>query len=323
MKWMKVAGVVALGSASAFAAESVEREANTSSSPSVEIEVDSGYLKVETWDKNMVRLEGELDDSVEEWQFNASQDAVDIVIEDERRKGRWGGGDWDGDWSSRSDTDLTLYIPVNAKLAFEGVNTSMEVSGLAGSLEAETVNGSIEASDITAPTDLSSVNGEIKITDVTAELEVDTVNGEITIRNATGSTLDVSAVNGDVMIESTATHVEVEAVAGDIEAMLAEVERMSVSLVSGDLETTMQLVDGARLTADAVSGDLEISLIDPINIRVEAESMSGDLDNEITDAEADSERFFGKNLAFTTGDASARIEVNTVSGDLTLKRAND
>lgn len=314
--WLGIAGVLACNATPVLAAQSIEREARTTATPSVSIEIDSGYLTVEAWDKSEVRIEGELDDRIEEWRFDSSEDTVDIVIEEGR--GRWGGS-WGR--SGGSDTRVRLYLPKGSRLSFEGINTSMEASGLAGRVDAETVNGNIKMREVTAAVDLSSVNGSILAENISGNLELATVNGKVMVKGATGEKLEVSAVNGDVNVESTASDIEVEAVSGDVDMKLKQVQRISMSLVSGDLNASLHLMDGGRLTAEAVSGDLNLVLIEPVNIRVSAESMSGDLENQISDVKPQRGDYIGNNLEFTTGDASARVQVNTVSGDLTLRRS--
>lgn len=322
MKWIAMLGAAALMSQSALAAESVQRSTETSSRPSVAVKIDSGLLRVEAWDKSEVRLEGTLDDEVEDFEFRAmGDDAVDIVIEEDHG-GAWS-TNWGGDWGGGSDTALTLYVPALSSLDIEGVNVSTELINIEGPVALEAVNGGIRATGLQGAAELTTVNGPIEVTASRNDLEVGSVNGSITIRDASGERLALNVVNGDLNVESTARDVEVEAVSGDVDLMLDSVDRLEIDAVSGDVNSTLHLESNGRVSANAVSGDIDFYLVKPLNLRVEAESMSGDLDNHISDVEQTKGLYsLGRSLQFTVGDASARVQVNTVSGDVQLHAAD-
>lgn len=312
-KFVFTAIASALLASAAMAQQDIDRIADTSATPSVTVEIDNGELVIEVWDKDQVRLVGEVDDRVQRVQFESQSDnAVDIdITEDE-------GGFWNG---GGSDTDLTLHVPRGSRVSVESVNTVLEVTGLEGQLDIETVNGPVALKQLSGRVSVDTVNGPVSAEALSNDVEIESVNGPIDVTQTGGDRLELGTVNGPINVTSTAEDIRLEAVNGPARFKLDKVRRFKAETVSGGLDGRLHLLPRGDLSIDAVSGDVELTLVEPLNISVSIENMRGDIDNEINDADPIKRDYgLGQALQFSQGDASAEVRINSVASDIRLRR---
>jgi DUF4097 and DUF4098 domain-containing protein YvlB len=172
----------------------------------VTLENVNGGIVIETWDRNEIRIEGEKSARTEEelklieLTMEVSESRADIKVRLPKRRSGWFGND-----SVRGGVKFKLTIPANAALErIKTVNSSVEIQGVRGPLDAETVNGRIRAHDLGGNARLRTVNGQLEASfvDVPAgrDLSFNTVNGSIrvTLPANAGFELRTSVVNGHV-----------------------------------------------------------------------------------------------------------------------------
>lgn len=294
-----------------WSAESIEREVDTSATPSVSIDIDAGVLTVETWDQNRVRVEGTLDDRVEELELALpSSEAVAIVVE-EYRRGMTSSGN--------SDTRLTIHVPVGTRLLVETINAEINVAGVQGDVDVESVNGPISVRDSKGHVSLAAVNGSIEVRQLSGDAEIEAINGRIDVEQIAGDVLELSSVNGSVVAKATARDVELSSVNGVSHLELGDVRRLSADTVGGEIRARLKLQRHGDLNADSVSGRLHITLVKPLDVSVNVESMSGRIRNHISDDKPQrGELVPFHSLDFVLGDASADVRISTLSGTVDL-----
>jgi hypothetical protein len=132
-----------------------------------------------------------------------------------------------------------------------------------------------------------------------------TVSGEVT---ADGLTADVeaSSVSGDVHVSTRGT-VEAQSVSGDVEVSMGRLPR------SGTLEFR------------SVSGSLEITLPSDAGAEIRAETLSGDIQSDFPLEVSGRNRGryhvqVGNRARGTIGNGGPRVELETVSGDIRVRR---
>jgi len=78
------------------------------------------------------------------------------------------------------------------------------------------------------------------------------------------------------------------------------------------------------LQVESVSGRVRLTLVEILDLLVSIESLIGHIDNDINDAEIEKGDFGGgRFLNFSEGDASAEGRVNTVSGEVDLRKKSN
>lgn len=139
--------------------------------------------------------------------------------------------------------------------------------------------------------DIDAVSAQGDIQGIQAAYcRVDNVSGEYTLTDCSFRDLKIDTVSGECSFSGTAQTLDMDTVSGGLTAaLLAPVEEISMDSVSGELELYIPEGMGFRAEIDSVSGDLECSL--PM-------SKKGD--------------------TYICGDGAAEIEMDTVSGDMSI-----
>lgn len=172
----------------------------------VTLENVNGSVTIETWDRNEIRIEGEKSARTEEelklieLTIELSESRADIKVKLPKRPGAW-------PWSSnvRGGATFKLMVPATAQLErIRTVNSSVEIKGVRGPVDAGTVNGRIRAHGLGAATRLNTVNGGLEASFAALgggqDVALRTVNGAIRVAlpSDAGFELDASVVNGSI-----------------------------------------------------------------------------------------------------------------------------
>lgn len=310
-------GLISVGlmSMTAIAGEAIDKTLATSATGFVAVDVQSGKVKLQTWNKNEVKVVGELDDEAEGYEFEVDGNKVVFKVKmPEKRWGKWGSDNSDG-------SNLEFWLPTASKLKFEGVNVDVDVSGITGGSMINTVNGDIEAEDLTHKVKLETVNGNVSSKNLSGKVGINTVNGEVEESGSKGQ-LAIETVNGDISVNTEATELALNNVNADMRVVANKVEEIEISTVNGDLDIELELVEKARFAFSSVSGDADIVFKGNVSADFDIEAHAGgDIDNYITKQKSKEAKYGpSERLRFKVGSGSADVEIDTVSGDIKLKK---
>lgn len=300
----------------AFAGEKIDKTLSTTASGEVFLDVMNGKVNIKTWDKNEVQIKGELDDKAEGYTFELDGDRVVFEVEMPNRS--WGG--WGNNWSENGSR-LEVWMPTTNRIRFEGVNTDIEVENVTGGAKVNTVNGSIKAAKLSKRVSLETVNGRINTDTVSGDVRLNTVNGKVRDKNSSGE-LHIETVNGDIETNTDATKITLNNVNGDLNITSDKSTEMDISTVNGDLELFITLAEDGRLVYSSVGGDADIVFKGDVSADFDIETHAGgDISNYITKDKAKEAKYGpSERLRFKAGTGSADVEIDTVSGDIKLKK---
>lgn len=148
------------------------------------------------------------------------------------------------------------------------------------------------------------------------------VGVDFVVKVPEGVRLDAMQVSGDVEARDLRSDVNASSVSGDVFVSTSGVAEAHT--VSGSLDIEMGSLDWKDLDFKTVSGDITLRLPAGLATDVDFESLSGDLDTDF-DLKLQgrrSRRWVGAHVRGTIGDGGGRsLTLNTVSGDVTLRRA--
>ena len=280
---------VALLAFPADAAQTLERSQATSAAPAVEVVNIEGLVRVRAWERNEVRLTGELKNDRDKLEFSGSEHSVTIRVRPEKNRSR----DSDG-------ARLEISVPRNASLSVQAVSAEVEVAGVEGAQRLESVSGDIRTEVFGEDLMLRTISGDAVVTGNgrPAVVTLESTSGNVTARGLKGE-VEAQSVSGDVVLEAT------------------EATRLRLKTVSGDVEARVALGVDARLDAESVSGDLKLLFPAGIDAEFDLETFSGDIDNCFGPAAARKSRYApGTALRFTQGEGKARVRADTMSGDI-------
>jgi DUF4097 and DUF4098 domain-containing protein YvlB len=172
-----------------------------------------------------------------------------------------------------------------AEVTVESVHGNIRVVGGSGNINLRSVQGIITVDKASGNVRATTINEGIRLTDVSGDVYAETTNGDIEVQNAQTSSLEISTVNGDVTFNGT-----------------------------------MRDAGSYRLTTHG--GDIRLGLGGVNNATVFVRTFQGDFmaDFPIQLPDGQSAREGSKRFNFTLGSGSARIELQTFNGDITLAR---
>ncbi|HEX2855673.1 MAG TPA: DUF4097 family beta strand repeat-containing protein [Opitutaceae bacterium] len=187
--------------------ETFTRAGAFDSTGAVVLENVNGNIDIRTWDKNEILIEGEKSAKTGEelalidLQIELSAERAAIEVRLPKRAG----GLFSSNGNIRAAVRFKITVPKNAVLEkISGVNGSVALEDIRGSVNAGTVNGGVKASNLGGDAKLATVNGAIDagFSHVTAEqkLSFNTVNGQVVVRlpKDAGAVVRGSVVNGGI-----------------------------------------------------------------------------------------------------------------------------
>ncbi len=284
------AAILAASTAFAADAETITKKVTVAPDATVEVSNVQGSVEVTAWDRNEVQLVAELESDKDELEFEATERMVRIEVD--RPHGKYHGDE--------QDANLTLHVPKGVRLIVDTVSADIAVSGVRGEQNLQSVSGEVGTQSFDAPVSATAVSGEITIAGNGGKAAV-------TTENVSGSST-VSGIRGSY-------HGEV--VSGEIQASIAKVERLDVSTVSGEIVVIAELTPMARVDMGSVSGSVSLKIRPPVNADFDIESFSGSIENCFGPKPRDTSKYTpGSELSFTQGSGGARVEIQTLSGEI-------
>jgi len=273
----------------AAAQRTFERLLDAPATGAVEIKNLSGSVKVRGWDRAQVEVRGSLDRGVEDIEVTSRGSRTEIEVR--TRHSSFGG-----------DAELEIKVPRASRVRIEVVNADVDVADVDGDLELEGVNGGVRVDGRPASVRAETVSGDVDVRVDSDEVAAHTVSGTITLA---GSIRDVDA-------ESVSGRLSLDDVTG--------VERATLSVVSGSIRFAGGLAGEARFEASSHNGSIELRLPASTSARIQATTYNGRIFNELGPAASRSDRHGPQEeLDFTLGSGSARIDLETFNGSITLR----
>jgi hypothetical protein len=277
------------------ATRAVDEHRSAEANGQIEIQNVAGQVDVIGWDKTEVAVGGTLGADVERLDVTSAgpRTTIRVVLHDSH-------GINIG-WHDSGEAKLIVHVPAGSSLTATMVSADLSVTGIAGNQELHTVSGDIRAS-------------------AQREVRVQTVSGDVRLTAGPESRLiDVKTVSGDLTVSGGGGELAVKTVSGDGALTLGTLNRAQVNTVSGDFTIVAGLAADGRLEAESVSGDFRIEFTGGVPpAAYELKSFSGDLSTCFGHKAAHEGYGPGSRLAYQEGAGSARVRVDTKSGDVTL-----
>jgi len=267
---------------------SVDRTVAASANGEVEISNVSGLVDVRGWDRNEVRVTGELGEDVErvDVQSAGGHTVIKVILPEGR--------------SDDGEANLEIQVPKMSSLEVSAVSADVTSRGVLGTQRLKTVSGEISA-------DISGDDSEVR-----------SVSGDLTVRGS-GKPINLraSSVSGGLDLTNGAGSLDVVTVSGDARVNMVDTKEVRARTTSGNLELHAKLVRDGRIDAEAVSGDLSMRVSSPSALSLEIQSFSGDITGCLASSvERVSQYGPGVRLNVRNVEAGPRVRAKTLSGDI-------
>ena len=295
-----VALVAFAGPVSVIAATPINQTRAINPDGEVRVENVSGLIKVRVWNQAKVQVTGSLGEGVEKLAIEGDARSLLISVKYPDNKGGWFG------WGGRSvnvkePTLLELMVPLKVALALQAISADIDVQGSA-------------APRIT----INNVSGDSTVlASSPGKLTVESVSGDVLLK-LTSPQVSVNSVSGDVrMLGHLNGRLDVETVSGNVELDTPVLNQLHFNSVSGDGRFQMGLAKNGRIEMDSVSGSLSLQMPKTSSAKFNVQSFSGDISSAIGKVVKE-EYGPGRSLNARLGEGNSRVEMNTMSGDVTI-----
>jgi Putative adhesin len=269
-----------------YAAKEFREVRNADPQGSVEIVDIAGQIDLSGWDRSEIEVIGTSDEALSRVHMTTDGNQTVIYV---RPLGDGGSGG--------NANRLVIHVPAKSAVSASLVSADLKVSGLQGDVHLRTVSGDISG-------------------DVAGNLRANTATGSVRMTARTAKMIEVKTINGDVQLTGGSGEVEVTTVSGDAKIDLGTLTRGRFKSISGNMSTKLSLAPDAELEGESVSGNIRFQFPSAPAADFDIQSISGDIDNCFGPKAAKAHYGPGSRLEFKTGDAQARVRIETKSGDV-------
>lgn len=281
--------LLTLAAGPALAQVTVNQRKEAAPDGRIEIENTDGSIKVMGWDKPEILVTGTLGRGAAGLELSGGPRRTHIAVLTEGAP-------------HGVKNDLEIHVPAASRLEIESFGASITLTGVTGPVQVESVNGSIRLDGGSKDVELQTVNGSVEVSSPATRLKAESVNGAVTVRGASGD-LEASTVNGALLVSG------------------GTFERAHLETVSGSLRFEGKLEAHATLEAESVSGSVELLLPADVSADFTVSTFSGGVVNDLGPAARKTGRHTPeKELTFSTGSGSATVNVETLSGSITIRK---
>jgi len=266
--------------------------------PDGEVRIDNlaGSVRIHGWDKNEVRVTGNLGEQVDRLEVTSDDSGISIrvILPHNGRGGECG----------ECAADLDIDLPAASRL------------------EVSTVSADIDAKDLTGYEQLGTVSGNLILDSSASRIDVRSVSGDVAVTgSAKNSHSTVTSVSGTVRVSGVDGNLHAESVSGDVRVGNGRLSGAEMSSTSGNLTYEGGLVKGGDYEFHNVSGDIQLTFGASPSAHFDVSSFSGDIENSFGPRPTRVSKYSpGMELHFTSGGGDAQVSARTLSGDI---RIND
>ncbi len=201
---------------------------------------------------------------------------------------------------SPDPTELQVRVPSWLPVTVESPYSDVRIDGLQAAVEVVVLSGSVEVRDTRGSVLLQSMSGEILLEDADGRLTLEGAHKRIHVRNS----------SGDLRVETTVGPIELDGL---------DTERIVAASVDGDIVYRGSFPPGSRTELFTHSGDVQLVLPGVPDARFNVRAFRGRLQTDLELPEGAT----AQRAEFTSGDGSARVELQSFTGDVIVRREAD
>ncbi|QNK02707.1 DUF4097 family beta strand repeat-containing protein [Dyella telluris] len=256
-----------------------------------------GEVTVSAWDRNEVQVTGRLGEGAKPLAIEGSNSSMNIKVESQGKSG------WlnFGSDTSMGSSKLDVRVPRGASLDVEVVSAPMNIDGIDG--------GTIK---------VNTVSGKARINARSPNVDANAVSGSIELAGGADK-VSLQTVSGDILAPNVGTEADLQTVSGRIRVNGGPWRKLNLSTVSGDVQLGGGLAPNGTFDVDSMSGDVQVQVPSNLSATIKASTFSGDLRSDFGNVQK-GDHGPGSELRATAGNGSGKMNIETFSGDLRIRR---
>ncbi len=184
--------------------ESKSKAFTVQSGGDLNVNLMSGDININVWDKSEVSVHVSAFDDEELEGLEIEQQGNTVTVEN---KGGWWG----------SEADLDIRVPANFNLQLNTTSGDIHVDGnVNGKVKAQTMGGDIYTNNVNGEINVTTSGGDIRSGDIKGKNYFNTMGGDVRVGAVTGAELNIQTMGGDINVISAAAGVTAKTYGGDI-----------------------------------------------------------------------------------------------------------
>lgn len=211
--------------------------------------------------------------------------------------------------------DYTIEVPPDTELRASSGSGDLEVSGIKGPASINLGSGSAKASSIGSDVQIRTGSGDVEVENVAGQVTGNAGSGGMKFTNVKGA-VRFETGSGDVEVANPGSTVEVNTGSGNVTVSNATAD-VRANTSSGDVDLSGDPGGMNFWDVKTGSGNVTLGVSSSASLRLYARSSSGDIESSLPiSMEGTTDKH---ELRAKLGDGKARVEVETSSGNITLK----
>src|SRR5262245_15545577 len=253
----------------------------------LEVHTFTGDVNVKVWNRDAVRIEA---DHSDRQTIDIRPGDQSLVIQGRSRVG------------PMSSVDYTITVPTWMAVNVDGMGTDIRLDGVGGDVNVETTRGDIIVRGGSGFISAKSVQGRITVERAKGRIEAQTVNDNVHVSDTNGD-LTVSTTNGSIVLERIDT------------------ANLDASTVNGTIAFDGQIRDKGSYRLTTHNGAVSMAMPEKVNATLRVRTYGGSFRSTFPLRLDDQDR--QNRFTLTLGDGSARIELESFNGSISLRRPGE
>jgi DUF4097 and DUF4098 domain-containing protein YvlB len=213
--------------------------------------------------------------------------------------------------------NYSIQVPHDTEVSAAVASGAESIRGVRGPVKVQAASGSIRVEKIDRDVQLTTVSGAVTATDVGDDVQITSSSGSVIVSNTKGD-VRVTAIAGVIQISRPGGRVDADTASGQVDVQGAS-NNVKAHAVSG--RVVVQGDPGANGYWDlkTASGSIQLNVPVAASFHLSAQAISGEIR---TDIPIMIEEQGKHSLRARMGNGGARVEVQTVSGDIRVSGAS-
>ncbi len=280
-----IAAVALTAPLRSLAAQSLDTTIAVRSGARFELTSVSGTVHVRAWNRSEIRVNAQSDGA----RVNVDASPGIVTVRAIPRRGE-------------GDVDFTISVPAGT------------------ALEIHSISADIDATAVCGDTRLASISGGVTLVCGNGDVEVESVSGDVSVTDVRGGRVEIASTSGDVQARQIKGDVTARSVSGDVTIEGVDGQDVGVETVSGEVIFGGPIHENGRYRFRSHSGDVTVRPAGDLSAVVDVSTFSGDLESDWPITLSPGGRMRPREWEFTIGGGSARLNLESFSGTIYLRR---
>jgi DUF4097 and DUF4098 domain-containing protein YvlB len=211
----------------------------------------------------------------------------------------------------------SIQVPHDTEVSVSVASGAQTIRGVRGPVKVQAASGAVRVDKIDRDTQLTTASGSVSANDVGDDIQITSSSGNVNVSNTKGD-VRVNAIAGTIQIAQPGGRVEADTASGQVNVQGAA-NNVKAHAVSGRVVVQGDPAANSYWELKTASGSIQLNVPATASFRLSAQALSGEIRTDIPIMVEEQ----GKHsLRARMGTGGARVDVQTVSGEIRVSGAN-